>query len=71
MPLSIVKTISRTGSNAVRVDGVFLIMIKIVLHHLTPIEHLFNFSFMSGIFSSQWKVTMISPIPKTRSPATV
>ena len=50
-PLSVARAISRAGSNAVGVDGISLVILKIAIHHLMPIlEHIFNFSLTSGVF---------------------
>ena len=38
---------------------------------ILPIEHIFNFSLMHGVFLVRWKSGMVCHIPKVRNPAAV
>ncbi|XP_011858771.1 PREDICTED: uncharacterized protein LOC105556295, partial [Vollenhovia emeryi] len=71
-PESITKAIAKMKSNAVGADGIPLSLLKCSITYLTPIiEHLFNYSLMNGVFPSNWKIAVVCPIPKIKSPVTV
>lgn len=65
------RTSSRT-KDATGSDRISPRLIKLVLPYIMPaIEHIFNYSFMNGIFPSQWKSTIVCPIPKNKNPTSV
>ncbi|XP_011685479.1 PREDICTED: RNA-directed DNA polymerase from mobile element jockey-like [Wasmannia auropunctata] len=68
----ILSAISRLKSNATGSDGITPRLIKLVLPCIMPVlEHIFNFSLTHGAFPSQWKSTLVCPIPKTKNPTSV
>ncbi|XP_029171149.1 uncharacterized protein LOC114940599 [Nylanderia fulva] len=72
MPIMIRRTILRAKSNAIGSDGISIKMLKLVIDGILPIlEHLFNFSLMSGEFPSQWRSALVCPIPKIKNPTSV
>ena len=64
----IIKSVSRSGSEAVRVDNIPVSFIKMTLPYTLPIVlHLFDPSLQQSYFPSTWKQSIIRPIPKIAS----
>jgi hypothetical protein len=67
--IDVIKSISEIKSNAVGADALPLRFIKMILPLITPyITHLYNTSFMTSIFPSAFKFSLIIPINKIPSP---
>jgi hypothetical protein len=53
-------------SNAVGFDNLSMRFLKLIQHLIIPqMTHMINFSFETSCFSSFWKKSLITPIPKT------
>jgi len=69
LPDLIIKAIYSIKSQAVGVDGINIVFVKMCLPALLPVfDHLFNFSLQNGCFPSIWKQANIIPIPKVKDP---
>lgn len=63
------KALNHSRSNATGVDGIAINVIKLALPSLrTQIHHLFTFSLMQGIFPENWKYSLVTPLPKIKTP---
>ena len=50
-------------------DGISLKFIKMIIHYIaTPLSHIFNLSFATGIFPEKFKESRIVPIYKNGDP---
>lgn len=66
---TVLKAIFHSKSNATGLDGISIDEVRKGLPVLLPIiEHLFHFSLSHGVFPSQWKKSVVLPLPKIKSP---
>jgi hypothetical protein len=66
----IVNYIKNIKTNARGVDDINLTMLRASLPHIaSPILHIINFCICNSVFPSQWKQSVIRPIPKVDRPA--
>uniref|UniRef100_A0A1X7T5A2 Reverse transcriptase domain-containing protein n=2 Tax=Amphimedon queenslandica TaxID=400682 RepID=A0A1X7T5A2_AMPQE len=51
-------------------DHITSLLLKSTAHSISfPLQHIFNLSISTGIFPSQWKLSLVTPIPKTNPPS--
>lgn len=59
-------------SGAVGSDRVSLVLLRLVAPYTLPIlEHIFNYSFIHGVFPTQWKSAVVCPVPKVKNSTSV
>ncbi|XP_024878939.1 uncharacterized protein LOC112459171, partial [Temnothorax curvispinosus] len=69
-PLDIVRTIGKSKSDAMGVDGLpRSLVVRALPSILLALTHIFNFCFSHGVFPEVWKSAIVCPVPKVRSPA--
>lgn len=66
---TISKVLNDISSNAVGVDGLQLRFLKLIYNEIKlVICHLFNFSLANSVYPSDWKKSIILPLPKISDP---
>lgn len=59
-------------SNAVGLDKINLRFLKIILpYFLEPITHLFNFLISNSVYPKLWKIALVTPISKIKTPTEI
>lgn len=63
------KVLNDISSNAVGVDGLQLRFLKLIYNEIKEVLcHVFNFSLTNGVYPSDWKKSIILPLPKISDP---
>ncbi|KAI5739515.1 hypothetical protein M8J77_020172 [Diaphorina citri] len=71
-PKEVSDALSSIKSNATGDDGISLKFIKLFSCSVVPIlAHIYNSSLTSGEFPCKWKSSLVTPIPKVKSPSSV